>query len=128
MTTTDEIDKFFETIEDHDIDFAGADDHTDVPVLTYRWCRNKIVARCPLQKLIEFGQKSMHDLGLKRVVCQGNHMRGDTSTGQRVKMTVLKNGQGSMYLLMTAGMPGTRDKARDINARLSKQIEQLASG
>ena len=125
MTRNDDIDKFFAMAEDQDFDFVGSNDHKDVPVVTYRWCRNDLVSGCPVRTIVEAGEKSMKEAGLKRVVCHDNHLRGDTNTGQRVKMTVLRSGQQSMYLLITAGMPGTRDEAKEINARLAKRIERL---
>lgn len=126
MAKPEDIDRFFAMLEDHDVDFAGSNDHADVPVLTYRWCRNELVADCPVPTLIEAGEKSMQEMGLKRVVSQENHLRGDSETGQRVKMTVLRSDKRSMYLLMTAGLPGTREKAKEINAGLAKRIERLA--
>ena len=125
MTKHDDIDKFFALAEDQDFDFVGSNEHQDVPVVTYRWCRNDAVSGCLVRTIVEAGEKSMKEAGLMRVVCHDNHLRGDTNTGQRVKMTVLRSGQQSMYLLITAGMPGTRDEAKEINARLAKRIERL---
>ena len=127
MTRTEEIDGFFALFEDQDVEFPGVNDHKDVPVLVYRWCRTKAVADCPVETLVEFGLKSMKTIGLKRVVMHGNHLRGDTETGQRVKMTIPRIGKHSMYLLMTAGMPGTRSEAKAVNARLAQSIEKLVA-
>lgn len=127
MTRTEEIDGLFALFEGHDVEFPGINDHKDVPVLVYHWCRSKAVVACPVETLVDLGLKSMKALGLKRVVMHGHHLRGDTDTGQRVKMTVLKSGHHSMYLLMTAGMPGTRPEAKDVNARLAKCIDRLVA-
>ena len=126
MTKHDDLEQFFAMAEDQDFDFLRSNASPDVPVATYRWCRNDTVSGCPVRTIVEPGEKSMKEAGLKRVVCHDNHLRGDTNTGQRVKMTVLRSGQSSMYLLITAGMPGTRDEAKEINARLAQRIEQLA--
>jgi len=112
-------------VEDQDFDFVGSNDDRDVPVVTYRWCRNDAVAACPVQAIVKAGETSMKELGLRRVVCQENHLRGDTNTGQRVKMTVLRSGRQNMYLPITAGMPGTRVEAKQINAELAMRIEVL---
>ena len=124
--TTDDVDQFFAMVEDHDVDFVGSDEHSEVPVLTYRWCRNDPIAGCSVEQLVDAGEQGMRTIGLKRVVRHEHHLRGDTGTGQRVKMTVLKSGRRSMYLLMTAGMPGTREMAKELNAQLAKEIEELA--
>ncbi len=79
-----------------------------------------------MQTLVDAGLKSMEELGLRNVVCQKHHLRGDTETGQRVKMTVVRSKLRTMYLLMTAGMPGTREQAKEINSKLARRIEQLA--
>tara|TARA_R110002072_G_scaffold302970_1_gene490476 strand:- start:10713 stop:11117 length:405 start_codon:yes stop_codon:yes gene_type:complete len=127
MIHTEEIDGFFALFEDHDVEFPGINDHHDVPVLVYRWCRNKAIADCSVDLLIEVGVKSMKALGLKRVVTHGHHLRGDTDTGQRVKMTVIRIGHHSMYLLMTAGLPGTRSEAKAVNTRLAQSIDRQAA-
>ncbi len=125
--TTEDIDRFFAMTEDRDVDFVGSNEHPDVPVLTYRWCRNDPIADCSVEQLVDAGEQGMRRMGLKRVSRHEHHLRGDTATGQRVKMTVLKSGRRSMYLLMTAGMPGTREMAKEINAQLAKEINaQLA--
>lgn len=126
MTNTEKVDDFFAMLEDHDVDFTGKNEHEDVPVLTYRWCRNETIAACSVEALVEAGEQSMQAMSLKRVVRHGHHLRGDSESGQRVQMTVLKSGRRSMYLLMTAGLPGTREKAKTLNAQLSEQIEALA--
>jgi hypothetical protein len=125
MTGTDEIDRFFAMIEDQDVDFVGNNDFPDVPVLTYRWCRNETVADCAVSTLVDAGEQSMKDAGLKRVVRERHHLRGDSDTGQRVKMTVVRSKLRTMYVLMTAGMPGTREKAKEINLQLAQRIERL---
>lgn len=127
MTQNDEIDDFFSMVVDDHVDFAGNNDHDDVPVLTYRWCRNSAVADCPVTTLVEIGRQSMVDAGLKRIVCEGHHLRGDTQTGQRVKMTVVRGSQRTMYLLMTAGLPGTRKFAKEATNQISRNIERLAA-
>ena len=124
--TTEDIDRFFAMMEDRDVDFVGNNEHPDVPVLTYHWCRNDEIAACSVEQLVVAGEQSMHELGLQRVIRHEHHLRGDTETGQRVKMTVLRSGPRSMYLLMTAGMPGTRELAKAITARLATAIEKLA--
>ncbi|MDA0588662.1 MAG: hypothetical protein O2820_12435 [Planctomycetota bacterium] len=78
------------------------------------------------EKLVDAGEQAMRAMGLKRVDKSGHHLRGDTETGQRVKMTAIKGARGSMFLLMTAGMPGTREKAKQITSQLATQIETLA--
>lgn len=125
MTQTEEIDGFFALFEDNEVEFPGINDHQDVPVLVYYWSHSKAIADCPIGTLLEAGLKSMRDLGLKRVVSQGHHLRGDTNDGQRVKMTVLRIGRRSLYLLMTAGMPGTRREAKAVNAKLANRIDRL---
>lgn len=125
MTQTEEIDGFFALFEDNEVEFPGINDHRDVPVLVYRWSHSKAIADCPTETLLEAGLNSMKDLGLKRVVSQGHHLRGDTNDGQRVKMTVLRIGRRSLYLLMTAGMPGTRREAKAVNAQLANRIDRL---
>ncbi len=124
MPSNEQLDQFFAMLEDHDVDFAEHGTHNDVPVLTYRWCRNESISSCSVRELVDICEQSMRGQGLKRVVREGHHLRGDTDTGQRVKMTVVRSGQRTMYLLMTAGMPGTRSEAKEINAKLAKRIER----
>lgn len=124
--STEDIDHFFEMLEDRDVDFVGANEHPDVPVLTYRWCRKEVTAGCSVRELVDAGEQGMRKMGLKRVVRHEHHLRGDTETGQRVKMTVLKGARGSMFLVMTAGMPGTRNKAKEITAQLSELVVELS--
>ncbi len=128
MTQAEQVDQFFALLEDEDVDFLGSNSHQDVPVLTYRWSKNEAVARCSLERLVQVGREVMEEAGMKRIVSREHHLRGDTDTGQRVKMTVLRSGGRAMYLLMTAGLPGTREKAKSINHDLAARIERRVQG
>ncbi len=123
MTQANHADQFFALLEDEDVDFLGANTHPDVPVLTYRWSKNDTVAQVPLNKLIEVAKLVMEELGLRRVVSEGHHLRGDTAD-QRVKMSVLSSSGHSMYILMTAGMPGEREKAQKVNRKIALRLEE----
>ena len=123
MTRSERVDEFFSLLEDEDVDFRGGQAHTDVPVLTYRWSKNDAIADASLERLMEVGELIMEEMGLRRVVSADHHLRGDTEN-QRVKMTVLKCGKRSMYLLMTAGMPGQRDEAKRLNQEIAQRLEE----
>lgn len=109
-----------------DVDFIGDIVRRDVPVLTYRWSRSGTVARTAPSELLQRGRDAMQRLGLIRIRWEGRHLRGDSAEGQRVKMTVLRRGKESMYMLMTAGMPGTRHQAKALNRQLANLLERPA--
>ncbi|MDA1052418.1 MAG: hypothetical protein O3C40_18320 [Planctomycetota bacterium] len=109
-----------------DVDFIGDIVHRDVPVLTYRWSKSEAIARTTPSELLRRGRDVMQRLGLTRIRSQGRHLRGDSTTGQRVKMTVMRCGKESMYMLMTAGMPGTRHQAQALNRQLASLLERPA--
>ena len=124
MAESEDIDAFFSLTEDHDVDFAGVTTKSDVPVLSYSWSKNDVVAEASLSQLIQAGSEVMEDLGLKHIVRDGRHLRGDTKE-QRVKMTVLKSGKRSMFVIMTAGMPGTRKQTKELTRKLCHDITLL---
>lgn len=107
-----------------DVDFIGDIVRTDVPVLTYRWSNSDLIADVEPLTLLKWGRDAMDDLGLSNVRWQGLHLRGDSSTGQRTKMTVLSSRGESTYVLMTAGLPGTRKEAKEINRQIAEIIER----
>ncbi len=122
MTTRDDL---FALIGE-DIDFIGDIVRADVPVLTYRWSNGEAVSNIAPTKLIEWGREAMEAMGMTNIRWQGLHLRSDSSTGQRIKMTVLSSRGRSTYLLMTAGMPGTRKEAKEINRQISERLESRA--
>lgn len=120
MTTRDD---FFALIGE-DVDFIGDIVRADVPVLTYRWSNGEGISNVEPARLIQWGRDAMEDMGMTNLRWQGLHLRGDTDKGQRVKMTVLSSRGRSTYLLMTAGMPGTRKEAKEINRQIAERIER----
>lgn len=120
-------DAFFTLLGDEDVDFLGDSVRPDVPVLTYRWSKSDAVAKLSLDDLLARGQAAMTEVGLTNLRTSGHHLRGDSDTGQRTKMTVLNADGRTMYMLMTAGMPGTRLQAKQINRQLAARIEKRSN-
>lgn len=120
MTTRDDL---FALIGE-DVDFLGDIVRADVPVLAYRWSNSDSIADVAPATVVNWGRDAMDELGLTNIRWQGLHLRGDSAKGQRVKMTVLNLHGESTYVLMTAGMPGTRKEAKEINRQLAERIER----
>jgi len=125
MSEIEDLDKFFSLTEDHDVDFAGHSADSQVPVLSYSWAKNAAIADATLGQLIQAGSEVMEDMGLKHIVRDGTHLRGDTGE-QRMKMTVLKCGKRSMFIVMTAGLPGTRMKTKELTRKFCHDVTLLA--
>jgi len=122
MTTRDDL---FALIGE-DVDFIGDIVRADVPVLTYRWSNCEAISRVAPARLIQWGRDVMEEMGMNNIRWQGLHLRSDSPTGQRIKMTVLSSRGQSTYLLMTAGMPGTRKEAKEINRQIAERVERRA--
>lgn len=120
MTTRDDL---FALIGE-DVDFIGDIVRADVPVLTYRWSNSESISDVEPATVLEWGRDAMDELGLTNIRWQGLHLRSDSTTGQRVKMTVLNFHGESTYVLMTAGMPGTRKEAKEINRQIAERVDR----
>jgi len=124
MTEAEDFDSFFSLTEDHDVDFTGHAEQDHVPVLSYSWSKGDVVAEASLSQLIQAGSEVMEDMGLKHIVRDGRHLRGDTDE-QRIKMTTLKSGKRSMFIVMTAGLPGTRKKTKELTRKFCHDLTML---
>lgn len=106
-----------------DDDFLDEIVETGKPTLSCHWAGNRDIARMSPAELLRIGRNALEQLGVIHIRTHGRRVQGETQNGQRVELIVVRCGGRSACLLISAGMPGTKQQTRAINRRWAKLLK-----